>query len=79
MAVIPFGPSSRAAVMVRAITPALAAQYAESRAKPSFPAIEAILTMRPYLRFTICGASVRQHRNWLVRLVRSTRSHSSTG
>src|SRR5882672_340529 len=38
-----------------------------------------MLTTRPYLRFTMCGATARQHRNWLVRLTFSTRSHSSTG
>jgi len=27
----------------------------------------------------MCGATARQHRNWLVRLILSTRSHSSNG
>ena len=28
-----------------------------------------MLTMRPYLAFTMCGATARQQRNWLVRLI----------
>src|SRR5882672_9986507 len=65
--------------LVSAITPALEALYATALGLPSLPAIEAMLTMRPYLRLTMWGTTARQHRNWLVRFTRSTRSHSSTG
>src|SRR5262245_17334184 len=64
---------------VKAMTPALDALYATALGLPSFPAIEAMLTMRPYFFATMCGATARQHRNWLVRLTLRTRSHSSTG
>src|SRR5262252_10201774 len=65
--------------LVSAITPAFEALYATALGLPSLPAIDAMLTMRPYLRFTMWGATARQHRNWLVRFTRSTRSHSSNG
>src|SRR6476661_6433563 len=65
--------------LVSEITPALDAEYATALGLPSLPAIEAMLTMRPYPALTMCGATARQQRNWLVRLMRSTRSHSSMG
>src|SRR6266850_6121340 len=71
--------SSLPSDLVSAITPALDAEYATALGLPSLPAIEAMLTMRPYPALTMCGATARQHRNWLVRLMRSTRSHSSMG
>src|SRR6266850_529631 len=71
--------SSLPSDLVSAITPALEAEYATALGLPSLPAIEAMLTMRPYPALTMCGATSRQHRNWLVRLTRRTRSHSSIG
>src|SRR5690349_3670682 len=64
---------------VREMTPAFEAEYATALGLPSLPATEAMLTIRPYLALTIWGATARQHRNWLVRLIEITRSHSSTG
>src|SRR6266568_7860551 len=71
--------SSLPSDLVSEMTPALDAEYANALGLPSLPAIEAMLTMRPYPALTMYGATARQHRNWLVRLTRSTRSHSSIG
>src|SRR5437762_1557405 len=71
--------SSLPRLFVSEITPALDAEYATAFGLPSLPATEAMLTIRPYFALTILGATARQHRNWLVRLTRSTRSHSSIG
>src|SRR5207248_3174298 len=75
----PVWASSLPSDLVREMTPAFDAEYATALGLPSLPAIEAMLTMRPYPAFTMCGATARQQRNWLVRLMRSTRSHSSMG
>src|ERR1700716_3055025 len=71
--------SSLPSDLVSEMTPALDAEYATALGLPSLPAPEAMLTMRPYPALTMCGATARQQRNWLVRLMRSTRSHSSMG
>src|SRR5258706_4255616 len=75
----PLCASSLPSDFVSEMTPAFEAEYATALGLPSFPATEAMLTMRPYFAFTIFGATARQQRNWLVRLTRSTRSHSSIG
>src|SRR3954470_14940875 len=71
--------SSLPRLLVSEIAPALEAEYATAFGLPSLPATEAMLTMRPYLALAMSGATARQQRNWLVRLIRSTRSHSSIG
>src|SRR5207249_9888360 len=71
--------SSLPSDLVSEMTPALDAEYATALGLPSLPATEAMLTMRPYPASTMCGATARQHRNWLARLMRSTRPHSSLG
>src|SRR5678815_2637717 len=71
--------SSLPRLFVSEMTPALEAEYATALGLPSLPAIDAMFTMRPYLPLTISGATARQQRNWLVRLMRRTRSHSSIG
>src|SRR3954464_705379 len=71
--------SSLPSDLVSEMTPAFEAEYATAFGLPSFPATEAMFTMRPYLALTMCGATARQVRNWLVRLTLSTRCHSSTG
>src|SRR5207244_9323466 len=63
--------SSLPSDLVSEMTPALEAEYATALGLPSLPAIEAMLTMRPYPALIMCGATARQHRNWLVRLMRS--------
>ena len=47
LTVTPLSVSSLARLLVSAITPAFAAEYAELFGLPSLPAIEAMLTMRP--------------------------------
>src|SRR5712664_3626384 len=71
--------SSLPSDLVSEMTPALDAEYATALGLPSLPATEAMLTMRPYPALTMCVATARQQRNWLVRLMRNTRSHSSIG
>src|ERR1041384_4720613 len=71
--------SSLPRLLVSEITPAFEAEYATALGLPSLPATEAMLTMRPYFALTIFGATARQHRNWLVRWILSTRAHSSMG
>src|SRR5262245_15000517 len=77
--VTPVRASSLPSDLVNAITPAFEAEYAHAFGLPSLPAIGATLTIRPYCRFTMCGATARAQRNGLVRLTFSTRFHSSTG
>src|SRR5712664_877079 len=71
--------SSLPSDLVSEMTPALDAEYATALFFNASAATEAMLTMRPYPALTMCGATDRQQRNWLVRLMRSTRSHSSMG
>src|SRR5262245_61001278 len=76
--VTPVWASSLPSDLVNAITPAFEAEYAHAFGLPSLHAIEATLTIRPYRRSSICGATARSQINGPVRLTFNTRSHSST-
>src|SRR2546429_9537707 len=71
--------SSLPSDLVSEMTPPLDAEYATALGLPSLPATEAMLTMRPYPALPMCGATARQQRNWLGRLMASPTAHSPTG
>ena len=64
---------------VRPMTPAFAALYGAALGLPSFPAIEAILTIRPYLFSLINGTRALQQRKVPFRSMSTTFIHSSIG
>ena len=66
---------------VRAITAALDVEYASMPALPSFPEMDATVTMRPYFCRRIAGSTARHIRKMPRTLIRSSRvsSHLERG
>src|SRR6266567_1067035 len=76
---IPLRAFSSAAVLVRAITPCLLAQYVPAPAKPVRPATDAMLTMAPPPPcLSICWISYFRQSHTPLRLISMTRSQSSS-
>ena len=73
----PFPTSSFDIDFVSAITAALLAEYGPILGLPSFPAILAIFTIRPYRRPIIPGSTALQHNTSPVTLMLKTNSQSS--
>src|SRR5438105_903888 len=70
--------TSLATAFVSPMTPAFAAEYGTSVGFPSFPAIEAMLMMRPRPAASITRTAARETRNTLVRSPAMTRCQSSS-
>src|SRR2546422_8881626 len=70
--------TSLASAFVSPMTPAFAAEYGTSVGSPSFPAIEAMLMMRPPPAASITRTAARETRNTLVRSPAMTRCQSSS-
>src|SRR2546430_5497377 len=70
--------TSLASAFVSPMTPAFAAEYGTSVGFPSFPAIEAMLMMRPPPAASITRTAARETRNTLVRSPAMTRCQSSS-
>jgi hypothetical protein len=64
---IPSVATSFASALVSPMTPAFAVEYGTSVALPSFPAIDAMFTIRPRRRSRISFTAARQTRKTLVR------------
>src|SRR5215470_8031785 len=74
---MPWRPTSRARLLVRAITPALQAPYTASRNSPMRPASEPMLTMAPLLRVIMPSRTARVQLIMPQRLSCTSFSHSA--
>src|SRR5215813_632334 len=74
---MPWRPTSRARLLVRAITPALQAPYTASRNSPIRPASEPMLTMAPLLRAIMPSSTARVQLIMPQRLSWTSFSHSA--
>src|SRR5215831_7847556 len=74
---MPWRPTSRARLLVRAITPALQAPYTASRNSPMRPASEPMLTMAPLLRAIMPSSTARVQLIMPQRLSCTSFSHSA--
>ena len=73
------GPYSSAAFAVSAMTAALDAEYGASPAAGRVPLIDAVLTIRPSPLASRCGMQARKPWKTPVRLIATSRFHSSSG
>src|SRR5499426_575972 len=74
---MPWRPTSRAKLLVKAITPALQAPYTASRNSPMRPASEPMLTMAPLLRVIMPSRTARVQLIMPQRLSCTSFSHSA--
>src|SRR5215470_157857 len=74
---MPWRPTSRARLLVKAITPALQAPYTASRNSPIRPASEPMLTMAPLLRAIMPSSTARVQLIMPQRLSWTSFSHSA--
>src|SRR6266511_1825356 len=74
---IPRAPYCEATDFVNRTTPALDAPYAARTPRPTKPSTEAVLTIEPPPRASMCGIACLQPMNWPFRLTATSRSKTA--